>query len=738
MKMSNAHKSFSAKALILAAGLAVLLLLAVAAGCSPDRKGTASANRPPEVYIVNTPPDGATFSRNPELNWYATDGDGFLAFFRYAVVVDSNLTIGGQHVPVDDFVAQATDLQFGWDTLSVDLDHPQSTASVRLYANIDFPIDSFVTQYFFIQVQDDKGAKSDIKWRRYARNDHYPNTHFRADQVYINAKDANSLAPGITMTWDGADSTDWGRTKPPLEFEWRLYGPFDANAPVYINIVRENCVWDPTTQTYVNCVNTKVLDLTALPPAVGGVPQPLAHSEGPNYASNPADVWVSDQETSIYDVFKDVPNLTKTSQYKFLFWVRARDDGYVPDPTPSFSQFLVVEALFEKSVAIFDETYFKFQSSYWYPKSLDMQKTIYAQYINTALADIFGAGYVPFDTITVTDTFLYDPAVKTWETDYFHRNITKSSVPGHTSTNVPVVKPSLTDILSHKVIIVLRDQADGSLQEDVAQGGMIGNAYFGMEMGASGWYMGRNLGTSTTGTNNKDTEPGLLTLSANFAIHFGFEQVEHEAWEMYSVGRAFHQPPYPPIWNEQFIGAYSLVPELFPQIDIDLDSLLSRYVVLDDSVYFPNPAGVDTHFWAGLPEVGAGTRTTYASPVYLYKSKDSVGSSLNGKVMGVAQDVNDTRSLAFLFTPLAVRPEQSEQLFRVSLTWLMDKFLRAEGMPKAMAGYGGSGIEARRQRVRQYLDEINESGLNDPQLFNELKLNIPKEIEIPTDVIITP
>ena len=89
-----------------------------------------------------------------------------------------------------------------------------------------------------------------------------------------------------------------------------------------------------------------------------GCSQPLAHSQGPSYASNPADVWVTDQQTTIYDVFKDVPNITKTSQYKFVFWVRARDDGYVPDPTPSFSQFLVVEALFEKSVAVFDETIF--------------------------------------------------------------------------------------------------------------------------------------------------------------------------------------------------------------------------------------------------------------------------------------------------------------------------------------------------------------------------------------------
>jgi hypothetical protein len=733
MRMSSTSNTFSATGRFLTAGLAVLLMLAIAAGCSPDRKGTAAPNRPPEVFIVNTPPDSAVFSRNPDLNWYATDGDGFISFFRYGVVVDSDLVINGQHVPVETFVAQATDAQFGWDTLRVDLDHPQSTASVRLYANVDFPLDSFVTQYFFIQVQDDQGAKSGIKWRRYARNDHYPNTHFRANRVYINAKDQNSPSPGIKMTWDGADSTDWGRTKPPLEFEWRLYGPFDANAPIYVNIVKENCVWDPVTHTYINCIDTKVLDLDALPPAVGGISQPLAHSEGPSYANNPADVWVTDQQTTVYNVFKDIPSITKTSQFKFLFWVRARDDGFVPDPTPSFSQFLVVEALFEKSVAVFDETTYKI-SGFWYPRNLNLQKRLYYGYINQALEQIFGADYVPFDTLTITDTLLYDPHVQTWETDYFHRNKTKSSVPPYKT--MAEVKPTMIDMLSHKVIMVLNDQADGSLQEDVSLGGMISDAYFGMDMGASGWYMGRN--TNTSGM-TQFTSPDLYPLSSSFAAYFGFSEIEHEGWEYYTAGRALIRPPLHPIWNEQFVGAYSLVPDLFPDIDIDTNLIFQRYALLDDSTFLVfDTLNVDTHFFAALPEVGAGTRTNTASPVYLYRSKDSVASSLDGKVMGVAQDLGGMRSLSFLFTPISVPDDQANELFRVSLSWLMDKFLRLQGSPKEMISYDGVDMTRRRARVEEYLDRINETGFRDPQVFNDLGLNISQEIEVPTGIVITP
>ena len=150
------------------------------------------------------------------------------------------------------------------------------------------------------------------------------------------------------------------------------------------------------------------------------------------------------------------------------------------------------------------------------------------------------------------------------------------------------------------------------------------------------------------------------------------------------MGRAIHAPSLPPIWNEQFVGAYSLVPALFPNIDIDTNLVLQRYDVLDEIKFLAdttNWASVDTHYFSALPEVGAGTRTTSASPIYLYKAKaaDTASSVYHGKVMGVAQDLNGMRSLSFLFTPISVPDDQANELFRVSLTWLMDKFLRREG-----------------------------------------------------------
>jgi len=706
---------------LVASGIALtMLVLATLTGCGPDRSGVAAPNKPPRVYIVNTPPDSAQFSRNPDLNWYATDIDGFIALFRYAVVLDSNLQINGQRVPVDVFVDQATDEQFNWTSLKVDLDHPQSTATVRLYANVDFPVDSFVIQYFFIQAQDDGGAKSDIAWRRYSRNNHYPNTHQRSDAVYINAKDTNSMAPGIRLVWDGADSTDWGRARPPLEFEWRLFGPFNKNDSVYVNIVKENCIWNPDSGKFTNCASARVLDLGAIPQVVNGVQQPLARSKGPKYAFDTTDVWVTDEATTVYDVFRDVPNLTKTTQFKFVFWVRARDDGFVPDPTPAFSQFYVVEALFEKAVAIQDETSFK-RSAYWTPLSLDLVKQLYADYINVALQEIYGAGYRPFDTFSITDP-KYPPGT---ETDYF-------SIHRGKGQTVPVL-PTLVDLLSHKVQLFINDDADGS--PDVSYAGLLGGVHFAMDMGASGWLMARNVAPDVG--LNQNSEPGLYPLSAEFARHWGMEAIYHEGWTFLSLGRVIDTfKSTQAIWNEQFAGCYSLLPDLVPDMDINLNYLMTRYLTLSDSTFLPLHLPLDTHYLKGLPEVGAGTRTLVAAPVYLYKSKDGENSSLNGQVMGVVQDYGGIRSIGFLFTPLSTREDQTRVLFVNCLSWLMQKFEPQPSVtPKELAGSSGFStnidLSGRRARIRQYLREINDQGFTDPQVFESLGLTVAPPIVSP-------
>ncbi|MEZ5359968.1 MAG: hypothetical protein R3F48_14215 [Candidatus Zixiibacteriota bacterium] len=694
------HAIFSIALICLMTGLFI-------SGCSPKRKGTALANQPPHIGIVNTPPDGADFSRNPELSWYATDIDGYISFFRHAVILDTLLTINGVHVTPEEFIAQAPDSRFEWDTLIVDLDNPQSTATIQLYADTIDPVMTYTSQYFFVQACDDQGAMSEIAYRRYSRNNHFPNTHHWARDLFINAVNANSPATGIVMTWTGSDSTDWGRTEPPLEFEWRLYGPFDINDDIYVNIVQEDCVYDPTTQTYINCRDVVVLDIDAIPDIIYAdpgdgrpvipIPQPVAHSRGPNFANDPNDVWVPDNETTIYNVFKDL-NLTKTSKYKFVFWVRSRDDGYVPDPTPEFSIFNVIEALFERDVAVIDESYYDKFNAKWCPRSLDTVKAVFERYIH-------GAGYADFDV----------------EQDFFWRD----GIKDYWSTNPDVTGRyiDLLDMLSHKVVIYHTDSELNGI--DFTDSSMFSQLYLGLAQGTTVWVMSRNITSQGVQPIVAGTQ---IEMSSEFQDYFGIQTVGVEAFNYYTLNT---NPPerwvYHPVFLEEFIAAYPATDE-YPQINLLYnDSLAGTTDARIDSVYvrwwdYLN-LPVHDHDLQGLPMVGIAYRAQSAQPVFLYYSRLGQTSIFHGKVCAVRSITNGTRTACFLFTPHAMDPGPMQETFTTTLDWLMEKFSSSAAKPGLDYTDFPDYLDERRHRTQEYLDYLSEFAT--PEEREQLGISIP-------------
>ncbi len=672
--------------IVLAALLALAMTLGLV-GCEPDRTGTAKTNAAPKVTIVNTPPDGAQFSRNPELNWFATDIDGFISFFRYSIVVDSMLQINGSPVTPEQFITQATDAQFGWDTLLVDLDHPQSSATLRLFADTQDPVNTFVSQYFFVQAEDDRGAMSEVVFRNYSRNNHYPNTHHRYARAmpFINAIDANSAANGIQLTWYGADSLDWGRTEPPLDYEWRLFGPFDLDEDVYLNSTLEDCDRDPTSGEWINCREVHTLDLDALPDTIhidlgnGNIiskAQPIARSQGPNFANDPTDVWVTDREATIFNVFEGL-NLVETSEYKFVFWVRARDDGFVPDPTPAFSQFTVVEALFERDVAVIDETYYSAYIGTWMPRSLDTTKSIFNNMIHEV-------GYNKFDTLV----------------DYFWFTAKKSRFGVD-----PVVpnEPDLLDVLSYKTIVFYTD-AQTSGYNSTPSGLLRSKIYFAMDMGVTVLMMARNItgiGKNLGEGNKPDGIP--IEMSGTFQNYFGIKSVTVEGWNYWVLARPTNL--YFPQYMEEFIAAYPVNAGEFPLIELDYGNSTS----LMETRYGPwqLAPGMPTHTMQGLPEVGVCNKMPGAAPLFLFYSKHGQVSPFHGKVCAVRNITEDTRTSVFLFTPLAMDPDPMTETMEITLDWLMEKFSTVAPAAKPGINYTGSiDLTHRQQKVQDYLDYI--------------------------------
>jgi len=678
--------------------LIISLAAIVFTACEPQRKGTEAANNPPQVFFVNIPPAGADFSRNPDISWYGTDIDGYILFYRYAVIVDSMLLANGIHVTPDEFAEQAADPQFDWDTLDVDLDHTRTTTTVRLHANVDFPVDSFVTQYVFVQACDDRGAMSDIIWHMYSRNNHFPNTHFRAQDEYINAVDPSSPAPGISLRWRGADSTDWGRADPPLEYEWRLYGPFEEEAVIRMKIAKEDCIYDPITDSFVNCREVPVLDLENLPPTVANLPRPLMHSQGSNFMNDPKDVWITGTETTLYNVYEAL-DLTQTSRYKFIFWVRARDDGYLPDPTPSFAQFWVYEAKFENSVMIVDETGYSVAQGIWGPRDIDTVKAYFYNMLNINL------GYDDFDTLYVRDVgpdhFFFTATRKNTQGSIFPIDISKRA-------------PELIDVLSHRVIIFHND--DVLSGPDESRFGYMTLVYRGLDMGASGWVMSRNLGNVGFFTPRGEE----INMSLAFALRFGIRSIVCEGWKAGVTTPA----PAPPVFTEEFIGAYPNI-QGFPQIAVDygpgslIDTRYPRWRLEPD------------HVMQGQPETGIGTRTQFAAPLYLYLSRYGDKSMFHGKVLSVMQQLGDMRTACFMFTPMAMDPAPMQEVFEIVMPWLSAKFeegAKASTIDIPSYKTGFSDITERRARIDQFLRYMSEEATPEERAAYGMELPPPFEV----------
>jgi hypothetical protein len=193
-----------------------------------------------------------------------------------------------------------------------------------------------------------------------------------------------------------------------------------------------------------------------------------------------------------------------------------------------------------------------------------------------------------------------------------------------------------------------------------------------------------------------------LSKSEGFRRYFGVSEVYCESW----VSELFSDP-LNPLFNEQFIGAHSLVGE-YPHLSVDYGSqslLDTRYprFVLDTS-----------HIMQGLPEVGVCTRTPSALSIYLYISRHGDDSFFQGRPCAVAQQVNDMRTACFLFTPLAMDADPMQRVFTRMLGWLGEKF---DAKSSINAGVGDSPSSAElaqcRNRIDQFLNYLSNSATDE-------------------------
>lgn len=359
------------------------LCLLMLSGCGKlERKGTVPENSPPIVHFANIPPPESTyFSMNPEIHWYGTDADGFVAAFQYAVMVkDSVISFGGldelksylYDIPPDSasWVNQ-TQLR-NMTGVHVVAEPGGHVGTVRMYADMD--PDIYTPQYILVRGVDNRDARSTVISRLYWRNNHRPEAFIDVQEDVVGIEDycleeTTSTWKGISVAWYGLDTADYPEInyQPDFEFKWELVGPFDT--------------W-PTALTVDTLL---VADASLRCDTIAG-----------EVICSP---WVSDRSY----VFRNLENFPGLGYGYYQLRLRARDDASVSTDTATTFVIRTIKPQFRyadqsrKTVLLVDATTYGGNPGGVFPSDTGLVRGFYREALTSLLDqgvyDEFGTWY---------------------------------------------------------------------------------------------------------------------------------------------------------------------------------------------------------------------------------------------------------------------------------------------------------------------------------------------------------
>ncbi|RME29477.1 MAG: hypothetical protein D6800_02615, partial [Candidatus Zixiibacteriota bacterium] len=452
----------------------------------------------------------------------------------------------------------------------------------------------------------------------------------------------------------------------PFTFEWRVYGPYYVDA-------QGGSAWDSIRTKFVKEVfrrnNGEIIPLgegrfytvcDTMPVPVGtdsvtlivtcdtvwvdtiqystdeGRRDTLLDVNAPAFLANPAynkialsstetgKTWVSDSSSIFYNLFAHDPSDT-TAIANFIIWVRARDpvDSTIVDPTPAFAPITVIEPKFERDMGV------------------------------VQAASVFCLNCVRTEFIKD----YWRTAIQNWRPE---SNYVDSCDFLDVRTPWGYILP-LTFLLSHKVVIVQSDNAATGALNLIA-----GNLAEAVGSGVNAWVMSRApfIGGEVTEP-NFDPAPYISPVFQSF---FGVSSVVFSGWDWWVrmaplVGGTSRR-------IEDFIGATSENPSLWPHLPIDTANLHARY-----AWDFSHP-WIDTI--AALPEVDYLIPAANTEVMYRYASRYGTSHflgeqySFEGKPVAVRVQTPVFRTVFWMFTPYAFDDSLMQPVINSVLDWLHD------------------------------------------------------------------
>ncbi len=652
----------------LAAVVGVIMVFALA-GCDQTNQGSAPPNNPPRVFFANIPVDGTTFSVNPTLFWYGTDNDGTIEQYQYAVLrqVDVVDYLESRGVAIDTlppvlYLEYAdSENDFDWLTIWVDSVQTATRDNIRLFASFDTnyvvqvdetctpPCTTYVMdceqdsvgfvdgqvvydtlncvsesiqQYMFIRAIDDDNAASEIKFREYLRNNHWPQTKIEnaipfSAVSYLNVRRPLPTFAGIPLSWTGSDSADYPRTQPDFEFWYRVFGPFASP--------EEADTTDPDMLVFDSGDS-----LTA---------------DG-EWVRRPYGVWVLSKSATLFDFWRVVDqngSVDTTREAYFLFEVRARDDAFAADPSPACVTFKVIDPKFEKQIFFVDDVNYSSALQPLSPMGSGADGVVNYDLLHDRIFDI-----------------LYDATDGAIDMD-------ADSPDFYRLWNTPRPNPSLTleQVTRYPLVLIVDDDDVSKISDDNAE---ILAEY--MNVGGNVWVFGRNCFLNEEPL--RIGEPTVFPAGGVADFYFDIEAIYLPLWTKRSItvdsNLVFHFIP----GIDDFIGAKPVGDMVGVFTPLNVDTALTKDYYINDQVRVL--AGIVDFRFKTIPDANFIQRGSAAEPIYTYVSRYSSTAYPNDKVcavryIGPSEFDPVFKSAWFSFSPYGIKHEQMVEVFRTMLTW---------------------------------------------------------------------